>query len=276
MSYPPLLRHPSLESSSPQPSYDGHRASLFDAKDDFIVRMGPIGVAAIYFGSFSLAPQDPALSRQALLKLSFAYRHYLQPAGIRYQVVKQTVTISGTVRSRLLGLLAEVLAQQIEGVESVKNDTEIALEDRPAPGRPLEALHLLLATDQTLRTHVKMTETDGRTKLSGTVGSEAHRGWAEQLARLVEADTTSELQVTPSEVPVKITDVDDESLQALVLFRLRLVRETEHVPLKVVAHRGVVTLTGKVRADALRQRVEHLTRATLGVVELRSSLIVAP
>ena len=32
------------------------RHSLFDAKDDFIERIAPIGVAAIYFGSFSLSP----------------------------------------------------------------------------------------------------------------------------------------------------------------------------------------------------------------------------
>ncbi len=46
------------------------RPSLFDNKDDFIERVAPIGMAAIYFGSFSFAPQDAALSRQALFKLS--------------------------------------------------------------------------------------------------------------------------------------------------------------------------------------------------------------
>jgi hypothetical protein len=32
------------------------RHSLFDAKDDFIKRIAPLGVAAIYFGGFSLSP----------------------------------------------------------------------------------------------------------------------------------------------------------------------------------------------------------------------------
>ncbi len=233
-------------------------------------------MAAIYFGPFSLAPQDPALSRQALLKLSFVYRHYLQPAGLRYQVQKQAVTLSGTLRSRFLAILAEVLAQQIEGVETVKNETELAVEDRPATPRALDALHLLLATDQSLRAQVKISEDDGRVKLTGSVGSEAQKSWAEQLARLVEADSTSELYVSATDTPVKTPEVDDESLQALVLFRLRLARETEHLPLKAVARRGVVTLTGKVRTETLRQRVENLARATLGVIELRSSVAVAP
>ena len=75
--------------------------------------------------------------------------------------------------------------------------------------------------------------------------------------------------------PAKAPDVDDESLQALILFRLRLVRETEHVPVRVKANRGVVTILGKVRTEALRQRVENIARSTLGLRELRSSLAIA-
>jgi osmotically-inducible protein OsmY len=276
MSYPIFLRHPSLESSSESPGLDSRRPSLFDAKDDFIARIGPIGVAAIYFGPFSLAPQDPALSRQALLKLSFAYRHYLQPAGIRYQVQRQTATLTGEVRSPLLTLWAEILAQQIEGIDQVKNETELAVEDSPATVRGFEAVQLLLATDQTLRSQVRVTENEGKLRLTGSVSSEAQRTWAEQLARAVEPDLISDLQTGAAAAELKPADVDDESLQSLVLFRLRLGRETEHLPLKVKANRGVLTLQGKVRTEALRQRVEHVARATLGLRELRSTLTVAP
>ena len=69
--------------------------------------------------------------------------------------------------------------------------------------------------------------------------------------------------------------IDDESQEALVLFRLRLVRETEHVPVRVKANRGVVAVQGKVRAEALRQRVENIARSTLGLKELRSTLAIA-
>jgi osmotically-inducible protein OsmY len=276
MSYPSILLHPSLESSSPRPSVDSPRPSLFDSKDDFIARIGPIGVAAIYFGPFSLAPQDPALSRQALLKLSFAYRYYLQPAGIRYHVQRQTATLSGSIKSTPLALCAEILAQQIEGIEQVKNETELALEDRPAQSRELVAVQLLLATDQSLRSQVKVSEESGVLRISGSVGSEAQKSWVEQLAGSVDAEMKSDLTVVPTESVVKSADVDDESLQALVLFRLRLIRETEHLPLKVKANRGVLTLQGKVRSETLRQRVENVARATVGLRELRSSLTIAP
>jgi osmotically-inducible protein OsmY len=276
MSYPSILLHPSLESSSPRPSVDSPRPSLFDSKDDFIARIGPIGVAAIYFGPFSLAPQDPALSRQALLKLSFAYRYYLQPAGIRYHVQRQTATLSGSIKSTPLALCAEILAQQIEGIEQVKNETELALEDRPAQSRELIAVQLLLATDQSLRSQVKVSDESGVLRISGSVGSEAQKSWVEQLAGSVDAEMKSDLTVVPTDSVVKSADVDDESLQALVLFRLRLIRETEHLPLKVKANRGVLTLQGKVRSETLRQRVENVARATVGLRELRSSLTIAP
>ena len=53
-------------------------------------------------------------------------------------------------------------------------------------------------------------------------------------------------------------------------------RETEHVPLRVKANRGVVTIQGKVRAEALRQRVENIARSTMGLRELRSSIAITP
>jgi osmotically-inducible protein OsmY len=238
--------------------------------------MAPIGMAAIYFGGFSLTPQDPALSRQALLKLSFTHRHFLHPAGIRFQVQRQTATISGSVTSRSLTTLAEILAQQIEGVTQVKDETELEVADQPALSREREAVQLLYATDQSLRSQVEVAQDGAMLRLSGAVGSEAQKSWAEQLARAVGAELISELQVVPTiESTIKAAQVDDESLQALVLYRLRLVRETEHLPLKVKASRGVLTLQGKVRTEALRQRVENIARATLGLRELRSSLTIA-
>ena len=53
-------------------------------------------------------------------------------------------------------------------------------------------------------------------------------------------------------------------------------RETEHLPVRIKANRGIVAVAGKVRTEALRQRVENLSRSTLGLRELRSSLSIAP
>jgi len=277
MPHPSILFHPSLESSSPlNNNLEGPRPSLFDTKDEFIARIAPIGMAAIYFGGFSLTPQDPALSRQALLKLSFAHRHYLHPAGLRFQVQRQTATISGSVTSRSLTTLAEILAQQIEGIDQVKDETEVAVADQPVLSREREPEQLLYATDQSLRSQVQVAQEGLALRLTGSVGSEAQKSWAEQLVRAVGAEVISELQVEPAnESTLKAAQVDDESLQALVLYRLRLVRETEHLPLKVKANRGVLSLHGKVRTEALRQRVENIARATLGLRELRSSLTIA-
>ncbi len=261
------------------------RHSLFDTKDAFIERIAPVGVAAFYFGSFTLSPQDAPLSRQALFKLSFLNRHFLQPGGLRIVVNRQTAVLSGTVTSRLLVTMADILALQIEGITKVQDDTETAPENA-APGQhEIEALRekvqFLFATDQTLRSGVQVSRAEGSLVLQGEVSSAAQKNWAEQIAESAGGQVQSKIKVSEAitfaathlaEPPL----LDDESLQTLILFRLRLVRETEHLPVRVKAARGIVTVQGKVRSEALRQRVENISRSTLGLRELRSTLSIAP
>src|ERR1700722_5782754 len=94
MSKPSLLHHASLESAVFVKEPTALRHSLFDTKDPFIERNAPVGVAAIYFGAFSLSPQDAPLSRQALFKLSFLYRYFLQPGSLRIVVNRETAVLS--------------------------------------------------------------------------------------------------------------------------------------------------------------------------------------
>jgi osmotically-inducible protein OsmY len=270
-----------LETGSSLTETKSLRTSLYDTKDDFISRIGPFGVAAFYFGSFTLSPKDVPLSRQALFKLSFLNRQFLQAGGLRITVNRRTAVLSGTVTSRSIVLLGEILAHQIEGIEQVQNDTQLAPETdgvAGSPGAEREAIQFLFATDQTLRTGVRAGPIDGVLTLQGEVSSVAQKNWAEQVAHAVGTEIQSRLQVsTATTFSAPLTEpppVDDESLQALVLFRLRLVRETEHVPVRVKAARGVVTVHGKVRSEALRQRVENIARSTLGLRELRSSLAI--
>src|ERR1700691_1813171 len=138
MPKPSHLLHPSLESTTSIGETAPLRHSLFDTKDAFIERIAPVGVAAIYFGSFSLSPQDAPLSRQALYKLSFLYRHFLQPGNVRIVVNRQTAVLSGRVTNRALVTMAEILALQIEGIRYVQDETKSPPEDAilsPAPGQ---------------------------------------------------------------------------------------------------------------------------------------------
>jgi len=274
MPKPSLHHHPSLDTSNSVA--ETLRPSLFDTKDEFIGRIAPFATAAIYFGGFSLLPSDSSLSRQALFKLSFLHRHFLQPAGLQVSVDKHTVVLSGSRISSVLVILAEILAQQIEGVRQVKDETKGAPRT-DAMEIARESTHFLFATDQTLRSGVEVLSKGGRLVLAGDVVSATEKNWAEQLAATIGVEVESSLKVGSFVPPPHLAasqppQVDDESLQALVLFRLRLVRETEHLPVKVKASRGILTLQGKVRSEALRQRVENIARSALGVRELRSSL----
>jgi osmotically-inducible protein OsmY len=283
MSKPFRSFYPSLETGGSITETGSVRASLFDTKDAFIERIAPVGVAAFYFGSFTLSPKDVPLSRQALFKLSFLHRHFLQPGGLRITVTRRTAVLSGAVSSRPLILLGEILARQIEGIDHVQNDTQVISEAADAGAAHLaarEAVQYLFATDQTLRSGVQVGLDHGALTLDGEVSSVAQKNWAELVAHAVDGEIQSRLRVSdattfPATPVSEPPAVDDESLEALVLFRLRLVRETEHLPLRVKAARGILTLQGKVRSEALRQRVENIARSTLGLRELRSSLTIA-
>jgi osmotically-inducible protein OsmY len=287
MPKPSILFHPSLDTTSATTETTTTRHSLFDTKDAFITRIAPVGVAAIYFGSFSLSPQDAPLSRQALFKLSFLNRHFLQPGGLKIVVNRTTAVLSGTVTHKALVTMASILALQIEGIESFTDETKTTAETISPATTSTEAdtiresVQFLFATDQTLRSGVQVSISEGKLLLQGEVSSAAQKNWAEQVAEAAGATVISKVKVSEAitfaathlaEPPL----LDDESLETLALFRLRLVRETEHVPVKVKANRGVLSVSGKVRTEALRQRVENLTRSTLGLRELRSTLSIAP
>jgi len=288
MPKPSFLLHPSLDTAASVGETAPLRHSLFDTKDAFIQRIAPVGVAAIYFGSFSLSPQDAPLSRQALFKLSFLNIHFLQPGGLRIVVNRQTAIFSGNVKFRALVTMADILALQIEGIRSVQDETRITLDGNSTPTGPghrdnettREAVQFLFATDQTLRSGVQASLVGGLVTLDGEVQSVAQKNWAEQLAEAAGGDVQSRLSVSaatnfPAAHNIEPALIDDESQEALVLFRLRLVRETEHLPVRVKATRGIVTVQGKVRTEALRQRVENIARSTLGLRELRSSLAIS-
>ena len=174
MSNSSLHFHPSVESSASLSEPSALRPSLFDTRDAFIERIGPVAVAAIYFGSFTLSPQDAPLSRQALYKLSFLHRHFLQPGGLKVAVDRHTAELSGTLASRSLSLLAEILATEIEGIRTVKNQTTVPKEDKTAR----EAVQFLFATDQTLRTGIQINEHHGVVLLEGEATSAAQKNWA--------------------------------------------------------------------------------------------------
>jgi hypothetical protein len=183
-------------------------------------------MVALYFGPFSMEPQDAALGRQALFKLSFLHRHFLKPAGLGLAMRREAAHFSGRLPNGWLMEMAVLLARQIGGIERIVDETE----SRPAQTKAADAAErdrLILATENPRRK-------DRATRI----------------------------------------DMDDESLEALILFRLKLVPETAAAALKVKAERGVATLTGKVATAGVRAQVEKVARATLGLGELRLDVAV--
>ena len=175
---------------------------------------------------------------------------------MKITVNRQTAVLSGTVAARALVIMGDILARQIEGISATTDETHTLPEDATLSAGQREkesvreAVQFLYATDQTLRSGVQVSLSDGYLTLQGEVSSIAQKNWAEQLAEAAGGEVQSRLKVTEATTfaPAASTEppqIDDESQEALVLFRLRLVRETEHLPVRVKANRGIVDDPGQ-------------------------------
>lgn len=251
------------------------RSSLYENRADFFARMSPIALSIFSFGTFAL----PSLvSDLALIRLSYAYRRFLQPGGLQMEISGGTAILKGRVKNRHLVSLAEMLAQQIGTVEEVRNETRPA-ESGPAKAAPpqgYQAVELLLATDRNLSQRVELVAEREQLVVRGGVREEAHRSWAEQLAATAKQQVGNEVRVkeepSGADRPAQAR-VDDDSLTALVQLRLHLAGQPDLQGISVKSHAGVVSLEGRVEDEHSRRQAEALARTTLGLRELRSSLL---
>jgi hypothetical protein len=120
MSKPSLRLHPSMESTTSVGESTPARHSLFDAKDDFIERISPLAVAAIYFGSFSLSPLAVAGMNGALADRESRRNQTVPPATYKPEakvISKKTRQLSGVSLDSLTATSEPVLSNIQASVE---------------------------------------------------------------------------------------------------------------------------------------------------------------
>jgi hyperosmotically inducible periplasmic protein len=120
---------------------------------------------------------------------------------------------------------------------------------------------------------LRMDVTEGVVTLGGTVGDEATRRHAEELARRIDGVTevVNEIELPPAEAA---TALDDPGITARV--RAKLAADPDLDPLRIAVHTqaGTVTLAGVVATLEERQRAERAARETSGVRGVRNLLEV--
>jgi osmotically-inducible protein OsmY len=258
----------------------------------FTEQMAAVSIGAIFFGSFLPFTPENDHTRQALYKTTFLYRHFLSPAGIKPLVNRDILTIRGTSTSRAVIALAELLALQIPGIK--KTSCEInrvpteSTDSNPTSGKPAnpseaelrERLQLILATDGSLTDGTLQATSDRKAiHLKGHVETPAQLAWVKTISKAILGNAAVSLNVTvsatPDRKPNRRIHVDDDSIQALCLFRLRLAEPLGSRELRIKSVKQSVLLTGKVKSEAEKKLAEEITSSTLGIRGFRSNVQVA-
>jgi osmotically-inducible protein OsmY len=254
--------------------------------DNFLLHLAPVSIGVFFFGNFHPNNEDKVQAQRALYKTSFLYRHFLQPGGLKTVIDYKTLTMTGKTTSATVSLMGQILATQIMGPVEVSDETT-RQESLPGTGKAESAednerrarLQLMLATDERLCSEgIEISLSDGIAKVSGQVSSTENKTWAETLLRAIEPEAKFSLRVTTHKVIASTAKapfwIDDDSLQALALTRLKLAVPLAALEFRAFSQRQGITLSGSVRNTTEKTLAESIAHNTYGLREFKSSLVV--
>lgn len=255
-------------------------------KDNFLMHLAPVSIGVFFFGNFQPNIEDKTQAQRALYKTSFLYRHFLQPGGLKAVIDEGCLTLSGKISSAAVSLMAQLLGAQIMGPIKIVDDTVCADESgrhvktsEAAADLELRArLQLILATDAMLGSEeIEVSVSNGQAKVSGQVSSAEHKAWAETLLRSTAPQGKFSIQSSPrgkSVTPGARFTIDDDSLQALALTRLKLIPGLSRLDMRVTAQRQVLSLSGHAPSAAEKTLAESIVKHTYGMRDFKSNLSV--
>jgi osmotically-inducible protein OsmY len=199
----------------------------------------------------------------------------LQGEEIEAVVVDHTVTLKGTVSSSDIAHLAENIAYDIEGIDSVENyllpketGTHILNEDEIIKNR---LINLFSLNHQLRFPCLKIQVSDGIVTISGTVDEI----WKKSLIQELALDTSgvkkveNNIEVAPSQkesdenLAIKIKNTMDKNYMI----------DSDRVQISV--RKGIVRLSGEVRSQLALRAAINSAVYTPGVMEINNELRVA-
>jgi osmotically-inducible protein OsmY len=212
----------------------------------------------------------------------------MDPAADSYEVKTAVnggvITLSGTVQSFQEKNLAMQLARQVRGVKEVKSDITVKYKTtRPDPEIVADAKRALENDTWIDPSQVKVSATNGKVTLTGSVGSAAEKTRARTLAWVMGVNSVDDqaLKVEPwlakdmRRKPGTANPTDEEIKKAVKDAFVYDPRVFSFNP-EVEVSAGVVTLSGIVDNLKARQAAEQDARNTVGVYAVRNHLKVRP
>lgn len=258
-------------------------------EDNFLRHLAPVSIGAFFFGSFHPNNEDKVQAQRALYKTSFLFRHFLQAGGLKVVIDDGCLTLSGKTSSSAVSLMAYVLGMQIMGPNIRVVDETTRVDEHGRPGKSSDQqvenelrarLQLMLATDAMLGSEeIEVSVGNGQGKVSGQVSSAEHKIWAETLLHAICPHCKISIQVSAraaerNKAAKARPPIDDDSLQALAVTRLKLLPNLTRLDAKVSSLRQSVLLSGSVGVAADRDLAEQVVRHTFGLKDFKGGLSV--
>jgi hyperosmotically inducible periplasmic protein len=213
---------------------------------------------------------------------SYVFKTYLMDDDIKIQSRAGAVTLTGIVANEFHKSLAQETLAGLPGVKSVDNRLE--LEGAPPTANSdawlrdkVKANLLFYRSVSAGNTEVDVK--DGIVTLRGNTTSQQQKDLTTEYVRDVDGvkDVRNEMKVSKASKKTERTageKIDDASITAQVKMALLLHRSTSVLNTSVATKYGVVTLSGKARSAAEKDRVTKLVKDIKGVKNVKNRMII--
>ena len=218
---------------------------------------------------------------ESTAKKSYVFKTYLKDDDIKIQSRDGAVTLTGTVSEESHKSLARETVAGLPGVKSVDNRLEVKGE-RPAENSDA---WLMMKVKTTLLFHrsvsgfkTEVNVKEGIVTLQGEATSQAQKDLTTEYAKDVEGvkDVKNEMTVAKTSKKTRAVDekIDDASITAQVKMTLLYHRSTSALNTSVTTKKGVVTLRGKAKNAAEKDRATKLVNDVIGVKSVKNLMTI--
>jgi hyperosmotically inducible protein len=185
------------------------------------------------------------------------------------------VTLSGKAPSVWAKGRAVELAMEVDGVTAVQDELEIARGESDQKVAEAVAKAVNRYPYFTIYDDVNLEIEEGHVTLHGRVTMPFK---SEEIVK--RAAQVMGVQSVTNQIETLPVNIGDQKLRAALLYRIygdpsfREYASRANPPIHIVVERGRVALTGAVRSEVEKRKIEHIARSTFGVFSVENRLQV--
>lgn len=274
-----------------------HRFKIVPIATALALLMGGVVQSASAESTTQVESRARDLMTEARISTAYALNEHLNPFKIDVDVDNDSVTLKGEVDNEAQRELAERLARDISGIQTVDNALKIEPETQKQGASNKLFSYVqdanttarvemqLLWDDTTSGLDIKVDTKDGTVTLTGNVATEKERERAERIATRTKGvkEVVSKLQVAPSDtIGAKASRMTDEAAQAVsdtwitarVAASIRFSGDIDHKHIHISTQDGVVTIRGRVSTASERDAATEIASEIAGVKRVDNQLSV--